>query len=320
MKLISLSCIANEEDIIETFVRVNATFIDTFFFVDDSTDGTGAILDALKNEGYDIHRLFRNRSEPYVQEYATYRAIQHVIKNKFEFDHLFILDSDEFPKFESRIHAINVMASVPDGCISIYQWETYVPVSLGFAEAEKNVLQDKFRRRSPEGTTFDKVVIPSSLIDRIYVSVGSHNAYGLIDDQLFPLPKSRLPIALGHFPVRSADQILRKNLNAVGWLLRKKDRGQGEGWHVYHVLRKLLGSNFNITKEMLTEIALLYANQSNSVYASQEPPMWLKPYELTYASLKTSSTTQQLSNMLINSWLDPLGTSDSKELKDQLSH
>jgi hypothetical protein len=84
MKLISLSCIANEEDIIETFVRVNATFIDTFFFVDDSTDGTGPILDALKNEGYDIHRLFRNRSEPYVQEYATYRAIQHVIKNKFE--------------------------------------------------------------------------------------------------------------------------------------------------------------------------------------------------------------------------------------------
>ena len=119
MKLISISCIADEEDIIETFVRVNATFIDTFFFVDDSTDGTGLILDALKNEGFDIHRLFRNRSEPYVQEYAVYCAIQYVIKNKFAFDHLFILDSDEFPKFESRSHANNVMASVPDGCISI---------------------------------------------------------------------------------------------------------------------------------------------------------------------------------------------------------
>ena len=51
-KIYSISMVKDEEDIIESFIRFNASVIDKFFILDNgSTDNTNLILNLLKNEG-----------------------------------------------------------------------------------------------------------------------------------------------------------------------------------------------------------------------------------------------------------------------------
>lgn len=57
MTIASISGIKNESDVIESFVRHNAKFIDDFYFIDDSADKTPAILAQLAGEGFRIFTI-----------------------------------------------------------------------------------------------------------------------------------------------------------------------------------------------------------------------------------------------------------------------
>ena len=68
MKIASISCIKNEADLIEDFVRINSTFIDTFVFIDDSSDDTSLILKKLAHEGFKILLVEQDNSEAEYQQ------------------------------------------------------------------------------------------------------------------------------------------------------------------------------------------------------------------------------------------------------------
>jgi glycosyltransferase involved in cell wall biosynthesis len=54
MKIAAVTGVKNEADIIESFIRHNQKFIDEFYIIDDSIDGTREILASLANEGVPI--------------------------------------------------------------------------------------------------------------------------------------------------------------------------------------------------------------------------------------------------------------------------
>ncbi len=318
MKLVSISCIKNEADIIETFVRVNASFVDTFLFVDDSEDATVDILSRLAAEGYRIIRLQRpNKSEPYRQDQMVLASIRFVLDQNIEGDYFLLLDSDEFPKFTDRQHAARVLAEIPPNHVGAFQWETYVPDTLDFDKTVCNGLQTRFRRRVPEGTVYEKVVIPRSLARDVLVSVGSHAA-ARIDGQ--PLGKHLLTEKLAHFPVRSSTQIIKKNVSAVYWLMRKELRFPGEGYHVFLVLKQLLDSGFDLSLDSLRKVAVDYANEQGATARLGEMPTWVQHYELRYTDLAYGNLVKSLCAMLVDSWTKPFTPAQNPELISVLSN
>ena len=55
-KLVGLSMVRNESDVIETFVRHNLTLLDELHIIDhNSSDNTREILTLLKEEGLPLH-------------------------------------------------------------------------------------------------------------------------------------------------------------------------------------------------------------------------------------------------------------------------
>lgn len=304
MKITSISCIKDDADIIETFIRVNSTFIDTFIFADDSKDETQHILEKLSEEGFNIIRFARTDEKiQYSQEKSIMGMIEYALKNGVEGDFFVMLDSDEFPKFCSKEHAVNVLTEIPPNRIGFFCWETYVPVVSDFENYKSDGLQNCFKKRLPEGAIFEKVVIPRSVAHDIDISVGSHTASsrsGAI------LRKHKLSENLAHFPVRSENQILKKNILATYWLMRNEKRLDGEGFHVFLTLREIIESNFNIPIERLRDIAFRYANPINDSNTELgEAPTWIEPYKLRYTINRSDYNIKNLYKLLIDSWVHP---------------
>ena len=63
-KLVGLSMVRNESDVIETFIRHNLTLLDELHIIDhNSSDNTREILTLLKQEGLPIHIYHYNELE-----------------------------------------------------------------------------------------------------------------------------------------------------------------------------------------------------------------------------------------------------------------
>lgn len=99
MIITAVTMAKNEENLIESFVRHALSFADNLIVYDhNSTDGTGAILNALKGE-------FNNRLILWREEEITLKIINQEVYNrmaKYAFDKLVSdivmpLDADEFP-------------------------------------------------------------------------------------------------------------------------------------------------------------------------------------------------------------------------------
>jgi hypothetical protein len=310
MKIFSITCINNEAGIIETFVRVNSKFIDTFIFIDDSVDGTSQILNLLKDEGFNIISLYRNKQEEYRQDILIMSAINYIVDSGLECNYFLPLDSDEFPAFRNLDHASNCLSKIPFMHIGFYSWETYVPTALNFDDLKVNGLITCFKKRVYEGIRYEKIAIPFDLGKEIIVGPGAHTASLKNGGALY---RYLLPIKLGHFPVRSAAQIILKNLTAVYGLLRKDNRLKYEGLHVFEILKKLDDSSFDLSLYDLQNTAYIYANNSNiKEFNLGDPPLWIDSYSLHYTSFSSLSALKILSSILVNSWITPIS-------KDQIS-
>lgn len=303
MKLASITCVRNESDILETFVRVNSSFINTFIFVDDSDDRS--LYELLSKEGFNIIVLDgENKKPPYNQDQMIIKALDYARNDGF--DYFLPLDVDEFPKFKDISDAEDCLKDIE--AVGYYSWETYVPISLDFDSTVENGLISCFGKRHPEGRVYQKVIIAGSL-DQIKVSVGAHGVTRLDGSAL---PSKHIDRKLAHFPVRSYKQILKKNISAVYGLLRKNNRLKGEGYHVIEVMQKLRNSKYDLTD--LQSIAIGYANNGNCGIC--ESPDWISPYRLKYQS--DVDFSKVLLEIVIDSWLNPFEKENIKDLINNL--
>lgn len=246
---VSLSVVKNEADIIETMVRSNLRFIDFMVFVDNgSVDGTFEILKSLAEETGRIS-VDIDRRLGHVQQQIVNAGIRNIARDMNP-RHVLLLDGDELliadpGKFRDHMQAEENSLLLP--------WTTFVPTDSDDDQETNPVRRIKNRRRV-EKPQFFKVTIPRAQLETAHVSAGSHSFS--VDGKKFPSVKCDT-IALGHWPVRSVDQILAKVL--IGsWNMRLREQQKNEGYQWHEIVSKYIGTG-RISSEDFFQMGMMYA-------------------------------------------------------------
>jgi hypothetical protein len=315
-KIISITCSKNESDLIETFVRVNSRIIDVFIFIDESSDSTREILDNLKAEGYRIYIYAPTPGQKYDQGLFMTAAMQEYMKVDKNCDFFVPLDCDEFLTHIKKSDFVDCMNEVPSGHLALQLWQTYIPISERFSSERSDGLTTCFREKVGKNSRFGKIIIPRLAAESVVIDVGSHRGL-FADGRQFPtyLVQSRL----GHFPVRDSQQIIRKAFSAINGLIRKVNRSEGEGYHVYILINKIIKSGCKIDLSLLQRMAHEYADPPELMASySQAPPKWINKYELRYRGMSEMDNLKCMLDVIIDGWRRPLDENQYSELRANL--
>jgi glycosyl transferase family 2 len=211
MKLVCISRVKNEIDIIEAFVRHHVAYFDKLIIVDDaSSDGTYEVLRALREEGLPLVVL-RQRTVGYEQSRHMTR-LMHMAVNQFGADWVVPLDADEFIEPKEGTTLAEWLGTRQPTPVAV-RWNNFVWRREFDASSEPNPVV-RLRLRLPPRDDLNKVIIPAQLIeDGISLSQGNHH----LERNGEPLPAQQVDdIQLCHFPIRSVSQFASKV--AIGYL------------------------------------------------------------------------------------------------------
>ncbi|HUL01094.1 MAG TPA: glycosyltransferase family 2 protein [Nitrospirota bacterium] len=264
MKLVVISTIRNEDDILEIFVRYHLQIVDRMIIINHrSSDSSAHILQSLKKEGLPIELAEETSLELQQGPFLT-RIMKKAVKD-YDADWVIPLDADEFIAVsgEGRIH--EVMEKLPSDKVVKVPWRTYVPLPSDNFQ-EPNILKRIQHFRRKENQNLRKIMIPRSLAMKKYGLIAAGN-HGVVREsfrkqkELPYVPMDQLVLA--HFPVRSSQQIMAKAF--VGWLacLSKPNRLPTENYHLKVLYDRFKNGN-EISPEELTSMALGYATSSGA--------------------------------------------------------
>lgn len=253
MKIAAASMIKDECDIIELFIRINSSWADHFFILDNgSSDHTPHILRRLAEEGYPV-TVTQDPAIHYRQAEMTTRLVQGIAARQ-EFDFIFPIDGDEFIADPETFKAsLSALGSSQVGSV---EWSTLVP-NDGTVMTRPAPLFDGFSRRRTEIRGVHKVVIPNGLAQKTAIQMGNHLVH---DASGTPVKEVPLPVPLFHVPVRSKEQITAKALIGSHKMSIKEGRKKGEAFHWDLIAGFIRSSNFVLSDEQLRDIALGYGS------------------------------------------------------------
>src|ERR1035437_6554288 len=202
MKLVAVSIVKNEADIIEAFVRHSHAWADYHLVFDhDSTDGTREILAELVREGLPL-ALFTDDVLANLQHTRS-NALARLAFANHGADWELPLDADEILCAPSRAALEQALAAGPAGQPATLPLRNYVPSPADDSREPNPVL--RLRHRRPTESITVKIVIPRSLgVDPgVSAGKGNHALYRGTE----PLASRKLANAwLGHFSLRSPPQ------------------------------------------------------------------------------------------------------------------
>ncbi len=249
MQMSIISYMRNEADIAEMFVRHHAQIAERIMVVlRPSEDGTEAILTKLKREGFPL-TILPDASPEFRQADALQEAFAWAMRDTP--DWILPLDCDEFLTSDIPLRA--ALSMLPRDAITLIPWKTYVPTPEDDPQ-ETDVLRRIRHRRSSEVRPFSKALIPSSLFDRAILQTGNHTVLDRTTRQPLPTFPSNA-LSLAHFPVRSAEQILRKI--QTGWSGMQSQASAEQGYHWRDLHARF--AHKPPADADLTDIALRYA-------------------------------------------------------------
>jgi hypothetical protein len=242
MKLVAVSVVKNEADVIEAFVRHTRAWADEHLIFDhDSTDGTRQILLELAREGLPL-RLFTGTSLANLQQSRSNHLARHAFSDCGA-DWVLPLDADEFLVARSRTTFESALAAGPSDQPVSLALRNYSPTTVD-DPAEINPVQRIRHRQHGPGST-SKVFIPRQLgmCADIFAGKGNHALY----QQSHALPARLLTdVWLAHFALRSPHQQVLRVVTAE---LQKLSRGKAhEG----------LDTHYRLGFQLLTEDADLF--------------------------------------------------------------
>jgi SAM-dependent methyltransferase len=210
--------VKNEADIIEASVRHNLHFLDALVVLENaSVDGTRDILMELVREGLPL-AVVDDPEAAYAQARKMTDLLATVTR-VFRPDWVAPLDADEFIGAEAPGLFREELSEVAAGEVLAMPWKTYVPTAADDAH-EKNPARRIRHRRAVEAPLWSKVVVPQRewLRGPVALESGSHSARPAEAPRALPIRMARR-VALGHFPIRSVEQILSKTLvHELGYL------------------------------------------------------------------------------------------------------
>ncbi len=207
MRLVAVSIVKNEADIIEAFVRHTLAWVDRHLVFDhDSTDGTREILQALRAEGLPL-TLYTDDAIGKLQQFRS-NHLTRLAARDLAADWIIPLDADELLTGPDRAALEAALATTPPGQPRSLPLLNYI-ATADDPTAEANLaLRLQYCETGVRHTR--KVMVPRALAldPQIVAGMGSHALFR--DDAL--LPSSPLPDAfhLAHLPLRSPQhQVIR---------------------------------------------------------------------------------------------------------------
>jgi Glycosyl transferase family 2 len=262
MQLAAITTVRNECDIIEAFVRHNAAFCDRLYVLDHrSTDATPNILRELADEGLPL-TLSHDDEAVFYQGPKMTQLIKGAMADR-DWDFVLPLDGDEFICAPDRAALEAALSGLGEGTVGLWDVVNYIPTANDDS-AEKDVLRRIVHRTRtiPDiSCKIGKVTIPGAVVEQPNFSLNEGNHGVCVDGK--PIAERRLDrLGLAHFPVRSADQFVKRAiLYRLAWGSRS-DYNPSWDWH-YGTFIEQLKSKPAITAADLTEAALLYVDIYN---------------------------------------------------------
>ena len=264
MKIIIISTIRNESDILETFVRYHLQLVDHMIIINHrSMDSSAKILNGLQQEGLSLE-VEDESALDHQQGSVLTRYMRRAVR-KYNADWVVPLDADEFLTVSGEGLVRKVMEKFPIDKVVKLQWRTYIPTASDNCQ-EPNILKRIQHYRRNENHTLDKIMIPRSLAlkNSGLISPGNH---GFV--KKFSLKQKDFPyeytdqLVLAHYPARSAQQIMTKAV--VGWLacLSKPNKEPTEAFHLKQIYGHIKNGNL-ISPEELSSMAMGYATATAS--------------------------------------------------------
>ena len=211
MKIVSITIIKNEADIIESFIRYHLNIVDEMIILNDgSTDDTNNILDKLSSEGLPL--IVLNDNDTYSEPMIKYNYLLKKAVNDYNADIICPLDADEFITC-SNGNPRKIIEKISPFTFYKIKWKTYVP-------HKKDDLENKFvpsritHIRDEKIETCSKVILTGDLSDKYDVKLETDN-HNLKFKKQFENKihcKECGELKIAHFPLRSVEQMIFKVL------------------------------------------------------------------------------------------------------------
>ena len=315
-KLVGLSMVRNESDVIETFIRHNLTLLDELHIVDhNSSDNTREILTLLKQEGLPIHIYHYNELE-FAPERVLNHMMQHILNNDADIDYIFPLDADEFIYCPSREKLNAFLTLIPQNRVGMYIWRGYLPSST---EYDPDFICHFTDQRKEEILT-PKVIIPRAIAETCILTIGSHYMIDSdgkeIKSTVFIEPNNQQfyywfierfqaefittnDLWLGHYPIRSTIQQIKKVLEKSITMVMEKKGYRDSAWE--NQLRDLLTHNLDISLDELRLIAYNYrASDEKQIQIACQQPLRSTKLALKYQYLINNDPLPVLAKLILD--------------------
>lgn len=220
MRIVGVSMVRNEADLIESFVRHHAALLDRLLVVDHgSTDGTREILAALQAEGLPLW-IAETRALANKQAQVLTQAMRDLVRREGA-DVALALDADEFLRADRRGLEGALSGLRPDG-VGTLRWLTHLP-----GDGHEPHPLARLRWRVPEDADrYVKVAIGGALAarDGWMLAPGSHAAFATTGGRLTAIDAAPLDLRLAHLPFRTVEQLVVKVVQ--GWLGTRLQEGR----------------------------------------------------------------------------------------------
>lgn len=206
--IIAVTCIRDEQDVVERFVRHNLAVVDGLIVLDHcSRDRTPEILAALVAEGLPLAVCRATLPGKHQGDWMTRMA--RAAATRLGAHPVVPLDADELLTGSDRSRMRALLTAVPRGGVTALEWMSYVPLPDDPA-GEIDVPARITHRRAREVSRTLKLAVGTDLAaDPGFLwSHGMHRAVRGLHD-LVPEPQAP-ELSLAHFPVRSVEQLRGK--------------------------------------------------------------------------------------------------------------
>ena len=262
VKIVAVSMIGNEADVVECFVRHTLKLVDRLVIIlHRSVDGTADIVRSLKEEGLPIQIepvRFEGFSQGREMSFVAKALLAHT-DHTIRANYVVPLDADEFLKLPSADYLQRALPAVPGEYFAATRWQNYFPMQVDDLINAHTLRAITHCRQDDNDPCYKVMLSPGFLHDRASLFEGSHCVMWETQTGHKPAPCIELKaIRLAHFPVRSRFQLARKaHIGALAKSLTSGNATAGLGTHWQGLLEQVT-THTDMTFERLQSVAFHY--------------------------------------------------------------
>ncbi len=257
-RIVALSMVKNEQDIVEPFIRHTSMFVDYHVILDNgSVDETRRILTDLMREIDGI--VVATCSEFGYSQSERMTRLLRSCQTAFFADYVIFLDADEFISSETRAEFEEILLRIPVGGFGRIPWRTFVLTPFDRDSAQNDPPRSMPWRRSNEHPRYNAVL----RLDRKYwhdlvVAQGNHDVTSSAGR---PVPagvsRSTLPQSFSVAQYEPVSGEIDRRLDGISGEGRSCTGKKGDGFH-WHDNFRLAVNATSIGHDELCDLSMRY--------------------------------------------------------------